>query len=246
MVRQSMLVFLPMAFALTAGCSSSSPSSSGPGGGAGTGGRGGPGGFDASAADTGGGRSAVEGGPTGPVADGATAHPQDGAVEEEDAGSRLDAGSGADTSAAGPGDAADGTGGGGAATVNLTFAGCSPDFSGTIYVVYNNGTFAVDSLTASSITGAFELVLNGMLGPVTIDTANRESSGLVIDLVVDTTYTNVSSDTPDPISGTLTINADDPANGVVDLGFDEVVLQDPESGNLCTVNGTLVTTRLNP
>jgi hypothetical protein len=59
---------------------------------------------------------------------------------------------------------------------------------------------------------------------------------------MNTTWTNISTMEPDPISGTVTINDYQEQAGILDLAFTNVVLQNVQDQGLCTINGTIKTT----
>ncbi len=127
------------------------------------------------------------------------------------------------------------------ANVNLTFTGCSPSFTGNV-VVASNATSVAISTTVPPISN-LQFDLHQTSGAIALSTAERVSSGDVINLVtMNSTWTNISSQQPDPISGMLTVNHYEEQAGVLDLSFTNVVLENVQDHGLCTVNGTLTTT----
>lgn len=164
-----------------------------------------------------------------------------------DGGPLLDAGSGADL------------GGGGAdagppaAEVGLVFGGgCAPTFDGDVVVVRNSESIAVSATSGGALTGSVQLDLDGAGASETLSSQHRVDTGQVINVVTTTTWTNLAMDSggvlggtvPDPIGGTLTIGAYRPDEGVLDVTFTGVTLQNPSDGTLCTVDGRLQTFRL--
>lgn len=176
-----------------------------------------------------------------------------------DAGPRADLGPGFD---GGPGiDGSTGLDGGGggvdagppAAEVGLTFGGgCAPSFDGDVVVVRNSESIAVSSTTGGTLTGSVQLDLDGAGASETLSSQHRVDTGQVINVVTSTTWTNLAMDSggvlggtvPDPIGGTLTIADYRPDDGLIDVTFNGVSLQNPSDGTLCTVDGRLQTFRL--
>ncbi len=149
----------------------------------------------------------------------------------------------------GGGSGGGGSGGGGAdlstpgangPMVALTFSGCSPDFSAHLVVVSNGSSMAVTRSDAP-VSGEIQLHLVETSGAIDLSTMERVNTGDVINLIAGITYTNVSSTTPDPIAGTITIHHYDEAAAVADLVFSGVVLEETQSHARCTVDGRLVT-----
>lgn len=127
------------------------------------------------------------------------------------------------------------------ATVNLTFTGCAPSFTGDLVVASNADSVAV-STTVPPISN-LQLALSTTSGAISISTAERVANGDIINLVtMNTTWTNISSAMPDPISGSITINAYEEQAGIVDVVFHDVVLENVQDHGLCTINGSLKTT----
>lgn len=172
-----------------------------------------------------------------------------------DAGPGSDAGGG---EADGGGEGLDGGGGGTdagppAAEVGLTFSGdCAPDFGGDVVVVRNTDSIAVSSTRGGALVGSIQLALEDGPGTVNLSTQHRIDSGSVINVIVDTTWTNIAMDSAgvlggtvtDPIGGQLTIRAYDEAAGMVDIDFAAVTLQNPSTGSICQIDGRLQTFRL--
>ena len=152
---------------------------------------------------------------------------------------------------AGPMDADTTDGGFPSASVNLAFVGpCQPDFSGTMTVTGGTG-LTVSSLQGGQLQASLQVDLGSATGAQIISTRGRLETGLAINLVTGSTWTNASTDpeviagnAPDPVEGTLLITAYSPMFGVADLTFIGVVLANTDDGSLCTINGTLTTERL--
>lgn len=130
------------------------------------------------------------------------------------------------------------------AMVNLSFQGCSPQFDGNVVVVENGDSIAVSATSGAALTGSVQLALQSERGVVSISTQHRIDTGAVINVIVGTTWTNISSDSPDPISGTLIVDQYQQSQGLMDITFQNVVLENVADGSLCEINGTLVTTGL--
>jgi hypothetical protein len=127
------------------------------------------------------------------------------------------------------------------ATINLTFTGCSPSFDGDLVVVSNQESVAISTTVAPISSLQFDL--HQTSGTIQVSTAQRIATGDVINLVTDnSTWTNISSQMPDPISGTLTITTYEEQAGVLDLTFDGVVLENVQGMGLCTIDGTVTST----
>ncbi len=139
-----------------------------------------------------------------------------------------------------------------AATVGLSFDGCTADFSGEIVVSYN-GSIAVGSVRQSSLTSSLQFDLNGT-GTMTLSSRHRIDTGQVVNLVIlPTTWTNLSTDSdvitgnaPDPIGGTLVVREYVPSAGRIDVDFVQVTLANTTTGGVCRINGNLRATRLSP
>lgn len=139
-----------------------------------------------------------------------------------------------------------------AGQVNLTFSGCSPDFGGDIVVSYN-GSLAVGSLAAggSTLLASLQFDLGGYRNSLPLSTQHRIDTGVVVNLVAPTTWTNIAQDSrvytgeiPDPISGVLIVNRYTPAQGITDISFSNVTLQNVVDDSLCTINGTITSQRI--
>lgn len=128
------------------------------------------------------------------------------------------------------------------ATVNLTFSGtCSPSFTGDLVVAANSESVAISTITAPISNIQFDL--HQTSGSIALSTPERVRTGDVVNLVSqNTTWTNASTQQPDTISGTLTVNHYEEQAGVLDLAFSNVVLENVQDHSLCTINGTLTTT----
>jgi hypothetical protein len=138
-----------------------------------------------------------------------------------------------------------------AGEVNLTAIGCSPDFGGEIVVSYN-GSYGVGSLRGGfNLVASLQFDLQGQGGTIALGTRHRIDTGLVVNLVIGSTWTNLSQDVdvitgvePDTISGTLVVNSYDPANGVANIDLLNVRLQNASDLSFCTISGNVTTTRL--
>lgn len=128
------------------------------------------------------------------------------------------------------------------AEVDLTFSGtCQPRFDGReLVVVADQDSMAI--ATADQPFFSIQLALEHTGGVLALSSAQRIADGDVINIVSQgTTWTNLSATTPDPIDGQLTITTYRQLDGVVDLTFTGVVLENVQDESLCTVNGRLVT-----
>lgn len=138
------------------------------------------------------------------------------------------------------------------ASVGLTFSGCSPSFEGDVVVVANADSIAVSATRGGALVGSIQLALEDGLGPIPLSTQHRVDSGTVINVVVGSSWTNIamrssevlSGTLADPVGGTLIVRAYDESEGIMDVTFAGVSLQNPSDGSVCTVDGTLVTTGL--
>jgi len=169
-----------------------------------------------------------------------------------DFGPGFDAGPGSDLGPAadfGPGF----DGGPPAADVALTFGGgCAPSFAGDVVVVRNSESIAVTSTAGGSVTGSVQLDLDGAGPSETLSSQHRVDTGQVVNVITSTTWTNLAMDSggvlggtvPDPIGGTLTIADYRPNDGILDITFTGVTLQNPSDGTICSVDGRLQTFRL--
>ena len=140
----------------------------------------------------------------------------------------------------------------GGGTIDVTLRGCDVDLGGTVVVTYN-GSLGIASVydDGATLTGSFQFELDGP-GTMALSSQHRVDTGNVINMVETSqgTWTNLDSDalagSPDRIGGTLVVNTWDPASGVSDLELQGVSLLNVASGNVCTVDGTIVTTELYP
>jgi hypothetical protein len=157
----------------------------------------------------------------------------------------------AETSADSTG-AGEGGGRAGGGTIDVVLSGCAVDLGGTVVVSYN-GSLGVASVydSGATLTGSFQFDLAGA-GVYALSSQHRVDTGTVVNLVdiAQGTWTNLDSDAlagrVDTIGGTLTVHAWDPASGVSDLELDGVSLLNVVDGNVCTIDGTIVTTELYP
>ncbi|MAQ19033.1 MAG: hypothetical protein CMN30_30070 [Sandaracinus sp.] len=140
-----------------------------------------------------------------------------------------------------------------AAEVDLTFGGtCAPRFDGDVVVVRNAESIAISATDGGALEGSVQLDLDGAGSTETLSSQHRVDTAQVVNVITDTTWTNLAMDSgsvlggsaPDPIAGTLTIADYRPADGVLDVTFAGVVLQNPSDGSLCEVDGRLRTFRL--
>ena len=169
----------------------------------------------------------------------------------DDAGARDDAGAGpgsdAGASDAGPGPGADA--GAPPAVVGLTFDGCAPDFGGDLVVTANAESIAVGSLRGGALAASLQLALAEPPGTIALSTRHRVDSGTVINLVIDSTWTNIARDSggvlggsvADPIGGQLVVRAHDRAAARLDVDFVGVTLENPGTGVSCRIDGRLET-----
>lgn len=137
------------------------------------------------------------------------------------------------------------------AAIDLTFSGCSPNFSGDVVVVRNAESIAV-STTEAGAFASIQLALQSERGVLPISTQHRVDTGAVINLVLGATFTNIAQNSAevlsggatDPIGGTLTVTEYDEAAGRVDVEFGSVTLQNVADSSICTVDGRLQLFRL--
>lgn len=140
----------------------------------------------------------------------------------------------------------------GGGTIDVTLTGCNVDFGGTVVVSYN-GSLGVASVydRGATLSGSFQFDLDGT-GVYPLSSQHRVDTGTVVNMVdvAQGTWTNLDSDAlsggVDTIGGTLTVHAWDPASGIADLDLDGVSLRNVVDGNVCTIDGTIVTTELYP
>lgn len=157
----------------------------------------------------------------------------------------------AETSAGSTG-AGEGGGREGGGTIDVVLNGCAVDLGGTVVVSYN-GSLGVASVydDGATLTGSFQFDL-ASAGVYALSTQHRVDTGTVVNMVdiAQGTWTNLDSDAltggVDTIGGTLTVHAWDPASGVSDLELDGVSLLNVVDGNVCTIDGTIVTSELYP
>lgn len=127
------------------------------------------------------------------------------------------------------------------AMVELTFGGaCTPSFAGPLVVAANAESVAITSTGIVFESIQFDLKMTS--GTIALSTAERIANGTVINLIQQTTWTNISSDQVDPIAGTIAVNDYQEQAGIVDLVLTGVVLQDPGDLSLCMIDGTVVST----
>ena len=140
----------------------------------------------------------------------------------------------------------------GGGTIDLTLDGCEVDFGGTVIVNYN-GSLGVASVYdgGGMLSGSLQFELDGP-GVMELSTQHRIDTGNVINMVEISqgTWTNLDAESLmggiDAIGGTLVINTWEPASGESELEFQDVSLLNVVDGNVCTINGTIVTTELYP
>lgn len=143
----------------------------------------------------------------------------------------------------------------GGANVGLLFAGdCQPNFAGNTTVTAANGQITVSTTGAAGLTGMFGLSIPAeavQAGELTLSTQGRvDAPGTIVQVMAGQVWTNMGKDSAnilsrgaeDPIAGRVVIRSFDGATGVSDVTLENVVLQNPQSGSLCTVSGTLQTT----
>ena len=146
----------------------------------------------------------------------------------------------------GSGSGATGSGGGGddAPTVTLTASGdCSPDFGGTISVATNSDSLAVYSQNGGGTDSSIQVSLQSATGLQTLSTQHRVDTGIVINLIDDgTTWTNIASFQPDPVTGTMNIVENAQSEGRVDLVFSGATLVlTGTQPSYCVLSGTVQT-----
>lgn len=128
---------------------------------------------------------------------------------------------------------------------------CGADFGGEIVVSFN-GSFGVGSLRGGfQLVSSLQFDLAGQSGTITLGTQHRIQTGLVVNLVIGSTWTNLSQDVdvitgavPDTITGTLVVHDYRPEVGVVAIDLVNVRLQNASDLSFCTLNGTVRTSRL--
>ena len=137
-----------------------------------------------------------------------------------------------------------------AGSVVLSTSGCSADFSGDIVVGYN-GSLGIASLSGPTLTASLQFDLRGQGGTIPLSSNHRVQTGLVVNLVTWSTWTNLAQDSavftgmaPDPITGTLVVHAWDPAAGIADIELRGVTIQNVSDRSLCTLNGRAQSSRL--
>lgn len=127
---------------------------------------------------------------------------------------------------------------------------CGADFGGDP-VVSHNGSIAVGSMRGFTLAASLQFDFRGQSGVIALGTRHRIDTGLVVNLVMQSTWTNLSQDTqvitgmrPDTIGGTLNLRSYDGLRGVMDVELTNVRLQNPSDLSFCTVNGRIRSTRL--
>lgn len=138
------------------------------------------------------------------------------------------------------------------ATVELTFEGCAPDFSGDVVVVRNAESIAVSSTSGGALGGSIQLALQDERGSVSLSTQHRVDTGAVINVITTSTWTNIAMDSSgvltgeiaDPIGGSLNVVTYDEGTGMLDVTFNAVTLQNPGDGTVCQIDGRLRTRSL--
>ena len=140
----------------------------------------------------------------------------------------------------------------GGGTIDVTLSGCDIDFGGTVVVTYN-GSLGVASIydMGATLSGSFQFDLDGP-ATMALSTQHRVDTGTVVNMVdvAQGTWTNMDSDAlpdgPDSIGGTLDVQVWSPARGRAEIVFDGVSLMNVASGNVCTIDGTIVAEELYP
>jgi len=168
--------------------------------------------------------------------------------DEASSSTSADESSGADTG----GSTASESGGEGGGSIDVTLAGCDIDFGGTVVVSYN-GSLGVASVydSGATLTGSFQFDLDG---PATmqLSTQHRVDTGTVVNMVDvgQGTWSNIDDDAlsggEESIGGTLDVQVWSPAEGRAEIVFDGVSLMNITSGNVCTIDGTVIAEELYP
>lgn len=140
----------------------------------------------------------------------------------------------------------------GGGSIDVTLTGCDVDFGGTVVVSYN-GSLGVASVydSGATLTGSFQFDLEG---PATfqLSTQHRVDTMTVVNMVDigQGTWTNLDSDAlsggVDSIGGTLDVQVWEPSEGRAEIVFDSVSLLNVGTGNVCTIDGTVVAEELYP
>lgn len=128
---------------------------------------------------------------------------------------------------------------------------CGADFGGEIVVSFN-GSFGVGALrNGFQLVSSLQFDLAGQSGTITLGTQHRIQTGLVVNLVIGSTWTNLSQDVdvitgaqPDTIGGQLVVHNYQPQAGIVDIDLVNVRLQNASDLSFCTLNGNVSTNRL--
>lgn len=137
-------------------------------------------------------------------------------------------------------------------TIDVTLSGCDVDFGGTVVVSYN-GSLGVASVydMGATLTGSFQFDLDGP-ATMALSTQHRVDTGTVVNMVdiAQGTWTNMDADAlsggADSIGGTLDVQVWSPARGQAEIVFDGVSLMNVVSGNVCTLDGTIIAEQLYP
>ena len=140
----------------------------------------------------------------------------------------------------------------GGGSIDVTLTGCDVDFGGTVVVSYN-GSLGVASVydSGATLTGSFQFDLDG---PATfqLSTQHRVDTMTIVNMVDigQGTWTNLDSDAlsggVDSIGGTLDVQVWEPSEGRAEIVFDSVSLMNVSTGNVCTIDGTVVAEELYP
>lgn len=138
-----------------------------------------------------------------------------------------------------------------AGEVNLSFTGCQPQFSGDIIVSANGSSLSVGSLQGGLLQASLQFSLGSNRGLMNLSSQHRIATGVVVNLVAPDTWSNlaqdpraISGEIPDPISGVLNVRMYDRAAGIAEIDFMQVTLQNVVDEGLCTLDGSLSTSRL--
>ena len=126
----------------------------------------------------------------------------------------------------------------GHSNVQLTASGCSPSLTGDIIVLASSHQVTITQ-RYMPLLGSLTIQLKSGSSVIAVSSAERIATGDLVNLIVDTTYTNISSKMPDPVGGQITVNAYDDTTGVVDLVFTGLKLENVSTHAICTLTGTV-------
>ena len=139
--------------------------------------------------------------------------------------------------------------------VGLRFGGsCAPSFAGRVMVLPSQGTVTLSATQGSRLAGHLTLGLPASGAPpasVTLSTRGRvDAPETIVHVMHDQTmWMNMASDpagvltqgVADPIRGRIDVRTFDGQRALVDVTFTGVILQESQSGSLCTIDGTVRT-----